>query len=154
MRGDFYMETIRKQLAKDKYLLKKIEKNLKSTKGISIISIFHDSNIYANYSDFLNEICKINFPILLTQERGYKKYEYIEYLYKHLNISIQSFKWLIPYFDGSNWWIELQIDNLEEFVKFYFHNKKLNLTAIDTKNKLLFDIEYGESNFEYRVMWL
>lgn len=149
------MDIDKKQLIKDKYILKNIEENINDIMGISIINIYNSSNVYKNYLEELNKIYKIEFPILITKEKGDKNYEYVEYLYKHLKLPTDNYKWLIPNFDGSNWWMELKIDKLDNFINFYYpSNNSINLTAIDTKNKLLFDIENGESDFEYRVIWL
>lgn len=41
------------------------------------------------------------------------------------------------------------IDNQQYFLG----NKSIDFTVFDLKNKLLFDIENGESDIEYRIMW-
>lgn len=149
------MEIDKKQLIKDKYVLKKIEENVNDIMGTSILNVYNKSNVCENYLEVLNKIYKIEFPVLITKENGCKNYEYVEYLYQHLNLSINSCNWLIPYFNESNWWVEFKIENINIFLNVYYPNNiSINLTAIDTKNKLLFDIENGESNFEYRIMWL
>ncbi|MBD5464608.1 MAG: hypothetical protein HDR22_02110 [Lachnospiraceae bacterium] len=149
------MEIDKKQLIKDKYVLKKIEENVDNVMGTSILNVYNKSNVCENYLEVLNKIYKIEFPVLITKEKGCKNYEYVEYLYQHLNLPINSYNWLIPYFNESNWWIEFKIENISIFLNAYYPNNiSINLTAIDTKNKLLFDIENGEFNFEYRIMCL
>lgn len=149
------MDIDRKKLIKDKYTLKNIEKNISDIDGISILNVYNNSNICVNYVEVLNKIYKIEFPIFITKRKGYKNQEYVEHLYKYLKLPIDSYNWLIPNFNGTNWWVELKIDQLNNFINFYYSdNMSINLTAIDTKNKLLFDIENGEYNFEYRIIWL
>lgn len=149
------MDIDRKKLIKDKYTLKNIEKNISDIDGISILNVCNNSNVCVNYVEALNKIYKIEFPIFITKRKGYKNQEYVEHLYKYLKLPIDSYNWLIPNFNGTNWWMELKIDQLNNFINFYYSdNMSINLTAIDTKNKLLFDIENGEYNFEYRIIWL
>lgn len=149
------MDIDRKKLIKDKFILKNIEKNISDIDGISILNVYNNSNVCVNYVEALNKIYKIEFPIFITKRKGYKNQEYVEHLYKYLKLPIDSYNWLIPNFNGTNWWVELKIDQLNNFINFYYSdNMSINLTAIDTKNKLLFDIENGEYNFEYRIIWL
>lgn len=140
---------------RDKYVLNEIEKNIKNAMEISILHVYKSSDIYEKYLEKLNEIYKIEFPILFKKEGGYKNYEYIEYLYEYLKLPLDNYKWLIPDFNGSNWWIELKIDNLYNFIHFYCSsNNTINLTVFDMTNNLLFDIENGEDAYEYRIVWL
>ena len=77
------------------------------------------------------------------------------YLYKLLKLQTSSYNWLIPNFNNSYWWLELEINNLCNFIDFYYPgNIPVELTAIDTRNKLLFDIDSPEDDFEYCVIWL
>ena len=97
----------------------------------------------------------IGFPVLNRKAEGEKKYKYIEYLYKLLKLQTNSCNWLIPNFNNSYWWLELEINNLCNFIDFYYlGNILVELTAIDTRNKLLFDIDRLEDDFEYCVIWL
>mgnify|MGYP003305942365 FL=1 len=140
---------------KDNYVLNKIEKNIENILGSSILHVYKNSNIYEKYLKRLDEIYKIGFPVLFIKEYGYKNYEYIECLYKYLSLPLGNYKWLIPNFSGSNWWIELKINNICNFIDFYFHdNNKINLTVFDMVNNLLFDIENGEDAYEYRIIYL
>ncbi len=103
----------------------------------------------------MENICTIGFPVLNRKAEGDKKYKYIEYLYKLLKLQTNSCNWLIPNFNNSYWWLELEINNLCNFIDFYYlGNILVELTAIDTRNKLLFDIDRLEDDFEYCVIWL
>ena len=119
-----------------------------------MLNIYNNSDIYKNFVEMLNDILKIEFPVYITKERGYKNSEYIECLYRHLKLQNDHFNWLIPHFDSSTWWMEFEIEQLDGFFNAYYSgNKLIDFTAFDLKNKLLFDIENGESNIEYRIMW-
>ncbi len=149
------MEVNKKQLLMDKYNLKKLKENLDKIKGITIKNIHNASDVCEDYVFALNQIYRIEFPILMTRKKGGRNYEYIEYLYKYLKLSVGDYSWLIPYFNGNRWWIELEIKDLDSFVNFYWPDiKAIDLTVIDTKNKLVFDIEKGEVDFEYRIKWI
>lgn len=153
--GDYVDMNNDKQLIKDRYVLKHIEQSISNITGISILNVHNNTNICKNYVEELDKIYKIEFPILISKKRGYKNLQYVEFLYKYLKLPINSYNWLIPNFDSSNWWVELGIDNLDNFMHFYYpDNKSINLTVIDTKNRLLFDIENGECDYEYRIIWL
>lgn len=148
------MDTKKKQEIKDKYVLKEIENDIKNVIGVSILHIYKSSDIYEEYLKRLSEIYEIGFPVLFTRKVG-KNFEDIEYIYKYLNISVRNYRWLIPNFNGSNWWVELEINNLNNFIDFYCPNNHLtSLTVFDVMNSLLFDIEMGETDYEYRIVWI
>ena len=63
-------------------------------------------------------------------------------------------RWLVPGFNCSYWWLELEVSNLCNFIDYYSGNSSLDFTAIDTNNNLLFDIGLGEDDFEYCTIWL
>lgn len=145
----------RKQFLIEKMKLKNIKEKINSISGVSIINVYEYSNICENYIEQMDQIYKIDFPILTTKEIGDERYKYIEYLYKYLKLQTGSYTWLLPNFDISCWWLELKIDNLCNFLDIYYpDNFSIDLTAIDVNNKLLFDIGYGESDIEYCVIWL
>lgn len=123
--------------------------------GVSIINVYEHSVICENYTAQLDEIYKIDFPVLTTKETGDERYEYIEYLYKYLKLQTVIYNWLLPNFNESYWWLELKIDNLCNFLDIYYTDKfSIDLTAIDINYKFLFDIGYGESDIEYCIIWL
>lgn len=149
------MDMDNKQKIKDKNALDNIVKSISSIAGISILDAYNSHNVSKNYIEALNKIYTIDFPILTTKERGLKNIEYVESLYNYLNLSMDSFHWIIPHYDGSNWWVELEIGHLDNFINHYYpRNKAIDFTAIDLKYQLLFDIEMGEADFEYRIIWL
>lgn len=145
----------RKQFLIEKMKLKNIKEKINSISGVSIINVYEHSDICENYIDQLDEIYKIDFPILTKKEIGDERYKYIEYLYKYLKLQTGNYNWLLPNFDISCWWLELKIDNLCNFLDIYYlDNFSVDLTAIDINYKLLFDIGYGESDIEYYIIWL
>lgn len=149
------MDIRKKQAIKDRYLLNKIQKDVENIEGISILHIYNSANIDEEYLKILDKIYRIEFPILFTREIGNSTYEYVEFLYKFFKLPFGTYNWLIPNFNGSNWWLELKIDRLTNFINFYCpDNNSINLTIFDKENNLLFDIEIGETSVEYRMMWL
>lgn len=149
------MDMNRKQLLIDKIELKKIRERIDSIEGISIINACKCNDICEKYLKEMHNICTIGFPVLIKKEEGDKRYKYIEYLYKYLKLQTGNYNWLVPNFSNTCWWLELEVNNLCDFIDFYYpDNIPVELTAIDIKNKLLFDIENGEFDFEYRIIWL
>lgn len=149
------MEKDRKQLIKDKFVLEEIKKSINNQTGISIVHIYYSSDICEDFLKLLKEIYKITYPISITKKGGGEKIEYIKYLYKYLDLPINNYNWLIPNFNGSSWWIEIKVIELNNFINFYYSDSSsINLTAFDTNNKILFDIEYGENDYEYRIIEL
>lgn len=149
------MNNNKKQVIKDQYILNKITADINDMTGISMLNAYYNSSVCINFVEQLNKIYKIGFPILFTKERGHTNNEYVNYLYQYFKLPTDSYNWLIPNFEGSNWWIELNIRPLDNFINLYYPSyKSINLTAIDIKNRLLFDIENGESDIEYRIIWL
>lgn len=145
----------KKQLLIDKMKLKEIKEKINYIYGTSIINVYKRIDICGKYIEEMNKICTIGFPILTKKREGDKKYKYIEYLYKLLKLQAGNYNWLIPNFNNSYWWIELEINNLYNFIDFYYPgNIPVELTAIDTKNGFLFDIDKPEDDFEYCVIWL
>jgi len=145
----------RKQFLMEKMKLRNIKEKINSISGVSIINVYERSDIYENYAEQLHEIYKIGFPVLTTKETGDERHKYIEYLYKYLKLQTGSYNWIIPNFHKSCWWLELKIDNLCNFLDFYYPDKfSVHLTAIDVNYKLLFDIGYGEPDIEYCIIWL
>ena len=149
------MDMDKKQRIKDKNVLNNIVEGISSIAGISILDAYNSHNVSKNYVEALNKIYAIDFPILTTKERGLKNIDYVESLYNYLKLSMDSFHWIIPHCEGSNWWVELEIGYLDNFINYYYPgNKAIDFTAIDTKYQLLFDIEMGEEDIEYRIIWL
>ena len=145
----------RRQVLIDEMELKKIEEKINNIEGISIINVYKRIDICEKYIEEMKNICTIGFPVFTRKAEGDKKYRYIEYLYKLLKLQTSSYNWLIPNFNNSYWWLELEINNLCNFIDFYYlGNILVELTAIDTRNKLLFDIDRLEDDFEYCVIWL
>jgi len=145
----------RRQLLIDEMELKKIEEKINNIEGISIINVYKRIDICRKYIEEMENICTIGFQVLNRKAEGDKKYKYIEYLYKLLKLQTNSCNWLIPNFNNSYWWLELEINNLCNFIDFYYPgNIPVELTAIDTRNKLLFDIDMPEDDFEYCIIWL
>lgn len=87
------MNVEKKQLIKDKYVLENIKENINNIVGISILDAYNSSSICENYLENLDKIFKIEFPIFITQKRGDKNYEYVEYLYRYLNLLQIPFEW-------------------------------------------------------------
>lgn len=149
------MDVQKMQKIRDRCFLNDIEKSIKNIIGVSIRHSYKSSDVHEKNIKILNEIYKNDFPVFLTKENGDQNYRYIEYLYEYLKITSDFYIWLIPYFNGSNWWIELEISNLYNFVNLYCpSNHPINLTVFDISNNLLFDIEIGESAYEYRIIRL
>ena len=144
-----------KQLIKDRIALRNIKNNINKLVGTSIIKIYKKSDIGELFSNQIKEIHKISTPIFMSKKRGYKSYEYVEFLYRSLNLPTTNYNWIIPSFESNSWWVELKVDNLNNFMNFYYQNNIwIDLTVIDIKNKLLFSIEDGETDFEYYMTWL
>lgn len=138
---------------KDKNTLIEIQNEIKNACDFRLLGAYKKNEIEKKYLEALNKINKIDFPVLSTRDFYYKKEEYIEYIYDFLRIDVDSYRWLIPYYKDSNWWIELEIVDLIEFIDIYFPNCALNdLMVIDINNDLLIDISNGERNYEYRII--
>lgn len=145
----------RKQFLIERMRLKNIKEEINNLEGVSIINIYERAGIYPKYKDTLDSIYKINFPVLTTKERGDENYKYVEYLYKYLKLQTDSYRWLVPGFNFYYWWLELEVSNLCNFIDYYYSvNSSFDFTAIDTNNKLLFNIGLGEYDFEYFTIWL
>lgn len=144
----------RKQFLIERMRLKNIKEEINNLEGVSVINIYERADIYPKYKDALDNIYKIEFPVLTTKEIGDENYKYVEYLYKYLKLQTDSYRWLVPGFNCSYWWLELEVSNLCNFIDYYSGNSSLNFTAIDTNNNLLFDIGLGEDDFEYCTIWL
>ena len=134
----------RKQFLIERMRLKNIKEEINNLEGVSVINIYERADIYPKYKDALDSIYKIEFPVLTTKEIGDK----------YLKLQTNSYRWLVPGFNCSYWWLELEVSNLCNFIDYYSGNSSLDFTAIDTNNNLLFDIGLGEDDFEYCTIWL
>lgn len=62
---------------------------------------------------------------------------------------------IIPYFNESSNWIKMQVSDYKTFLKILLQkNIIFNDTIIDISNKIIYDIEIGEDDYEIRIMSL
>ena len=139
---------------KDNICLNRIKQELQNINGVTFINAMKSDEI-ENYCKILNEINKINFPVMFTEKFGNTYTSYIKCGYSKLGCNIKQLRWLIPYYSGEKWWIELEIKNgfLDSFFDSYFEQDKVfNFTFFDIIEKFIMDIELGENDYEYRVI--
>ena len=84
----------RKQFLIERMRLKNIKEEINNLEGVSVINIYERADIYPKYKDALDNIYKIEFPVLTTKEIGDENYKYVEYLYKYLKLQTDSYRWL------------------------------------------------------------
>lgn len=138
--------------AKNKIILRQIKKEIEEIKEIPSIKFF-DSDELEDFNDKVNEIIKIDFPIIFTKEKGCDFFEYIQYGYSMLNLEYKCIKWLIPYYKNTKWWVEIEGLCFKQFLNQYFQKSKTSdFMFFDMTNNFLMDIENGENCFEYRVI--
>ena len=106
---------------KDNICLNRIKQELQKINGVTFVNAMK-SNEVENYCEMLNEINKINFPVMFTEKFGNMYTSYIKCGYTNLGRNIKELRWLIPYYSGEKWWIELEIQNgfLGSFFDSYF----------------------------------
>lgn len=138
---------------KDNNILIRIKDDIKNCKEINILGQYQENQVEQLYIEAISLINRIDFPITFTKKVYDKKEDYIKCIYDFLKIDISSCIWLIPYYKGSSWWMELQIADILKFINMYFSNYELNDFAVfDKTNNFLIDISNGEKNFEYRIL--
>ena len=139
---------------KDNICLNRIKQQLQNIRGITIINAMKSDEV-EDYCKILNEINTINFPVNFTEKCGNTHTGYIEHGYSNLGCNINQLKWLIPYYNGEKWWVEIEIqkESLVSFFDSYFqHVTTFNFTFFDIIEKFAMDIELGENDYEYRVI--
>lgn len=138
---------------KNRIQVKKISKELSEIKGINVIKYPFDDN-KNNYQKMIDQIIKIDYPVSYFLDNGKSIYEYVEFGYKQLELQISKIKWLIPYFKKNEFWLEVEIDDLNNFLNYYVDSKNnyYNLSFFDIENHFLMDIELGENCYEYRII--
>ena len=150
--GGITMNESKFTIIKDRMMLKQIKEELQEVEGVFLVNAFKCDEV-TEYCEKLNQILKIGYPISFTKERGDIFTKYVEYGYTEVGGLMKRLRWLIPYFKGSNWWIEIDIECLKCFMDYYFQNaKSVNLTFFELTNNFLMDIENGEDGYEYRIM--
>lgn len=148
------MNDNRLTIIKDNMRLNHIKQELQSIKGVLFVNAFKSDEVM-DYCEKLDKIQKIDFPLLFTEKRGDINTSYIENGYSYVGCNMNQLRWLIPYYNGENWWIEIEIENgsLKSFVDLYFqHVSSYDFTFFDLINNFLMDIELGENAYEYRFI--
>ncbi len=153
IRGVYSMNEDRIAEIKNRIQVKKISKELSEIKGINVIKYPFDDN-KNNYQKMIDQIIKIDYPVSYFFDNGKSIYEYVEFGYKQLELQISNIKWLIPYFKKNEFWLEVEIDDLNNFLNYYVDSKNnyCNLSFFDIENHFLMDIELGENCYEYRII--
>ena len=142
------------QKLKAKYSLKKITDRINKYSEISFVKAYHAIDLDSMIKDEVQDIFRIDYPIAF--KKPYNSTDLDHYFYAlldHLNYNSDSFHWFIPYYSGSDWWIELRFDSIGKFINCYFNDKFTDFTAIDLVNYVLFDISNTEDYVEYRVKY-
>lgn len=137
---------------KDKIYLNKIKKDIEQIDGINILT-FLKYDDFAVYNEMVDEIIKIDYPIICKKERCSDFLEYIKFGYKKLGFELTEIKWIIPFLKKSNVWIEIQGVISKKFIDYCIsENNNSDFLFFDMKNNFLMDIENGEDYYEYRVI--
>ena len=130
---------------KDKVALIKIRTLLKDGVCAKNIDYIHCEDVcLAKYKDIIDGIMKINYTNKMTMKKTDNNYNFVMELYKQQNYSCETFKWIIPFFMGTIWWVKLEIYNLEEFINTYYSDHYFELAVIDLNNQIVFSIEEDE----------
>lgn len=100
------------------------------------------------YSQRLTEIYAINYPI-------YKKITCreinIEKLGKDIHFN-NGDTIILPCFNRTKYWIKIQIGNKEKFLRYMFEKGYfISFSIICLREKIIYDIELGEQEYEIRV---
>lgn len=142
------MNNIRK-IVQDKIAFNNISKS-----SLPIKEIIHtDDKKLGLYHIKINEIIRIDYPISFKISTKHDVNNAVSMIYKKLGLKDKNYKWLIPYYNRSNWWIRIELLNVNILVDSI--GVEFELTAIDILNKFIFDIsvdEYGA--YEVRLIYL
>lgn len=141
--------------AKKRVELAQLKAQIAEIPGVYLVCAFSQADASDAQLKLLNRIIKAEYPVSFIRERGGSAEEYVEHLYKKLDLSATDVTWLLPNVKGGVWWIELKIADVCGFIRtFLAEEGSINLTVFDLTNNILFDIENGENEYEYRILRL
>lgn len=131
--------------------IKKIKDEINTISKTTLVNAYHEDNTkIQKYKNAISKIIKIGYPISLEISRNWNSFDSLTAIYNFMNIDTNTFKWLIPYYKSSNWWIEVETYDMEIFLNSLIIKNNFELTIIDLAYNFIFDSELGE-NEKYEI---
>ena len=131
---------------------RRILKELCSYSSIRIINeFFYEENkvMLLKYSQIISKILEIDYPVSITVDNFFMLVSAIRELYK----SNDNIRWLLASYDGSGWWIEIEIIELESFLKEKYEKDNYQFLVIDRINEFVLDVDLSEKKqYELRII--
>lgn len=93
------------------------------------------------------ELCKIDYPISQIIE----KQSVISKLIKIICFNVEDII-ILPYFNGTPYWIKLKIGEKEKFFRYMFTTSPSGFFLLCPEKHILYDIDMGEEEYEIRVI--
>lgn len=125
-----------------------IFKKLKDIKGCEFSEFISSIEKYEN---MLKDLYSCSYPIKYVLLKKFRK-ENIDKLISLLELTNEKGSAIIPYFDRTDCWIKLKIDNYNEFLNSVaLSNYFESITIIDLNRHKIYDIELGECDYEIRI---
>ena len=133
---------------------KKIQRELNSIIGLKILNMYYfDESLVKPYEEALHRIIAIDYPVSIELNRTNLYVDVIEKIYAPYNYNKDrsNFRWLIPYFGGSMWWIKFEITDVKVTSNCLLKDKLFE-TVIDLEYNFVFDIEVSDEKYFIRLL--
>ena len=132
---------------------RRILKKLTSYDSIRVINVFYyDDNklVLLPYSQAIKRILSYDFPVYKSVKDVYSLISEIKNIY---NKNGDHIYWLLSSYDGSKWWIEIEILDLDMFLFDEYKKEKYQFIIIDRKNNFVMDSDLIEGDqYQIRIL--
>lgn len=132
---------------------RRIIKKLNLYNSIRVINeYYYDDNelMLFPYSQAIKSILSNDFPVFKTIKDVHSLISEIKKIYKTNENHIY---WLLSSYDGSKWWIEIEILDLEMFFYEEYKNQKYQFIIIDRQNNSVLDSDLVDGDqYQIRIL--
>lgn len=133
---------------------KKIRRELNSITGLKILNMYYyDESIVVPYEEAVHRIIAIDYPVLIRLDQNSLISDILEKIYAPYNNDRRKFRWLIPYYKESMWWIELEITDMEVISNCILRDNLFGI-IVDLEFDFVFDIEISDEKYCIRILHL
>lgn len=132
----------------------------------NIIAVLENIPCITHFEFYEEEYGKEQFENMLHEIFKYKYPVYYHIAIEDILNSIDTFvkmlslndtlpTLIIPYFNETSIWVKIEVSNYKMFLSILFKkNVIFNDTIIDISNKIIYDVEIGENDYEVRIIHL
>lgn len=126
---------------------KMIQKKIASVSKTKLLDIFYfDDPQIIRYYDAIKQMARIEYPVSMEINLSHDPIEVIEKIYIFKQIETTRFKWLIPSFDSSKWWIYVEVSDVKEFFECILKDNLFQETIVDLNFNFIFDSTVNDND--------